>query len=793
MTQSPLQPLLAGRYRLERELGRGGMATVWLAEDLRHGRRVAVKVFRPELSASVGAQRFTQEIALTASLQHANILPLFDSGEAGGQLYFVMPFVDGETLRERQQRGSVPAAESLSILHDVARALAYAHHRGIVHRDVKPENVLLAAGTAYVADFGIAKAIHVSRTNVPETLTAPGSALGTPAYMAPEQVLGDAIDERTDVYAWGVVAYELLTGRHPFAGKTSAQSLVAAHVSEAPASVPARHGLPVEVTQIVMKALAKAPADRPATGAALLEALDHALTPGEHSGATATHTEVAPVARRDAIWLGAAALVVVGALAFATMHGTRGSAGLPIRRAATSDSATPTIAVLPFTNIGSAPENAIFADGMTDDVIARLSVAGGLTVISRASSMTYKGSTKSLKQIAAELGVNAVLEGSVRRAGSRVRVVAQLVDPRTEANRWAGTFDRELADVFTIQSEVAQSIADTLHAALHPDERRRMAALPTRDTLAYQYFLQGRASASRRTPANVWRAVALYDSAVRLDSSFALAYAQQALELAVIPNLDTIAPRPIYARARHAAARAIAIEPTLAEARSVLGLLHILDDYDWTAAERELTQARTGGSGSSMVHRHLSMLMCALRRDSAAAAEAMEAVRLDPRSQPALQSVGSYLLCAHRIPDALTMARRAAAIDSGNRVVWSNIASIGWLTGDVEEVIAATNLMARAEGSVGVDPVRARAAAKAGGLPGLARFMAAEYHSPQAYRQQLVYKTVMGDRDGVFLDLQRRYERRDPQMVWILRMPLLDSWHGDPRYVAFLRKMKLEP
>ncbi|MBY0491828.1 MAG: protein kinase [Gemmatimonadaceae bacterium] len=785
-----LRTALADRYELLRELGAGGMATVYLARDLKHNRQVAVKVLRADLAAALGQERFLREIRIAAGLQHPHILPLYDSGEAAGALYYIMPYVNGETLRARMTRSLVPVAEAQRILREIARALAYAHARGIVHRDIKPENVLLEPGVAYVADFGIAKAVDAARTDDGHGLTTAGLAIGTPAYMAPEQALGAPVDARTDLYAWGVLAYELLSGAHPFASRTTAPQLVAAHLSETPARLTPRPGLSPALIALIAQTLAKSPDERPASADELVAALEATHTAGAIAEGSAGSPRTAGTRRTAALVVSA---LVAGLVLFAVLRGRTGN-GVPSTRAETppGERAAPSLVVLPFTNYGGVPENEIFADGMTEDVITHLSTAGGLTVISRTSAMAYKGSTKSVTDIAAELGVTSVLEGSVRRVGSRVRVVAQLVDAQTRANRWAGTFDRELVDVFSIQSEVAQAIADTLRATLHPEARRQMALVPTRDTLAYQLYLQGRALAERRTSGAIRQALVLYDSAVGRDSSFALAYAQKALDLAVLPSVDTTDPRPMYMRAREAAKRAVALDPSLTEAHLALGVLEIVGGYDWAVSLRELDLAVASGAGNSRVHLRRAMLMCALRRDSAVAAEVQEAVRLDPMSGATLQSAGSYLFCARRTADALAMMQRAAAIDPGNRLIYATLQHAAWTLGDVEQIIASTNSMARAEGGQGIDPVRARAAARHG-LAALARFMLAENRAPQAVRSQIIYHAVLNDRDAVMADLRRRYARRDPALYWVVRVPILDRLHDDPRLIALLRDMHLDP
>ena len=425
---------VADRYAIERELGRGGMATVYLAQDLKHHRQVAIKVLKPEIAAALGPERFLREIETTARLSHPHILPLHDSGEANGVLYYVMPFVEGESLRCRLDREKqLPLEDALGIAREVADALSYAHSRDVVHRDIKPENILLEAGHAVVSDFGIARAVSVASG---DRLTETGLVAGTPAYMSPEQAMGEpTLGPRTDIYSLACVLYELLAGEPPYTGPT-AQAIVAKRLGDpVPRVRRVRDTVPVAVEEALVKALARVPADRFPSAFAFLEAL--------------TTPDAARASRRS-------------------------------------------IAVLPFANLSSDPENEYFADGITEDVIAQLSKIGALKVISRTSVIQFKKREQSLREIGERLGVGALLEGSVRRAGNRVRVVAQLIDAETDRHVWAETYDRQLTDIFAIQSDVALQIATALEAELTPDERARIGKHSAGDLEAYHLYLRGR-------------------------------------------------------------------------------------------------------------------------------------------------------------------------------------------------------------------------------------------------------------------------------------------------------------
>jgi serine/threonine-protein kinase len=773
---------LAGRYRVERELGRGGMATVYLAEDVRHRRKVAMKVLHAELSAVIGHERFLKEIQVTAALQHPNILPLFDSGNADGQLFYVMPFVEGESLRERTKRGALSATDGIAILRDVAKALGAAHSRGVVHRDIKPENVLLSGDTAVVADFGIAKAIDASRTQPGVELTETGVSLGTPAYMSPEQALGDPVDARSDIYAWGVIAYETLSGAHPFVGKTTAQQIIAAQIAEQPAPLPARAGVTPAMTDLVARCLAKSPAERPDSAVDVIRSLDAAMMSPTTADATASG------GRR---WILAIAVIAL-ATTFGAVFLTR---RLPpvVTPQSSGIAVGPSLVVLPFANIGGLAENEIFADGVTEDVITHLATIGGLTVISRTSAMTYKGTTKPLKQIANELGVGAVLEGSVRRVGSRVRVVAQLIDAKTDAHRWAGTFDRELADVFAIQSEIATTIADTLKATLSPESRQRLAVRPTNDTLAYQLYVQGRAAIRERTQQSMDRGIELFQQAIQRDSNFALAYQSLANTYALTPLQGTVPARPALAKGRAAVDRALSLDPNLPEAHGTLGYILMFSDNNWSESEREFKRALAGAPSDFNVRGQYASFLSIVGRIDESVRESRVALSLDPQSPSALQSTAALLMAARQFDEALVMVRRSIALEPKNQIAWNIRWFSAWYSNRVDEAFDALVGLQDAAGIRAVTRVELGDAYSRGGKAEALRLLLAKW--PVAYRP--VFRTVwyaeLGDREHALEWLERGYAERWISLPYVLRWPSFDGMKSDPGFVGFMRKMGLDP
>jgi serine/threonine-protein kinase len=568
--RNELQKALATSYALERELGRGGMATVFLAQDLRHDRPVALKVLHPDLARMLGAERFQREIKLAARLQHPHILTVHDSGETAGQLWFTMPYVEGESLRDRLGREKqLPVEAALRIAIEAARALEYAHRHGVVHRDIKPENLLLTTdGSTLVADFGIARALAEGD----ERLTETGLAIGTPAYMSPEQASGDkALDGRTDVYSLGAVLYEMLAGEPPFTGPT-VQAVIAKRFSgEIPRVRQARPSVPEAVDQAIQQALAPVPADRFATVAEFAQALQGAgrsptstapvSTPAPIPSPSVTGPSVPAVPRRRAP-LVAYALVLGFILGLGVLFAWRrdhADAGTRVR----------ILAVLPFENLGDSSD-AYFADGVADEVRTKLAQVAGLEVIARGSSIEYRRTTKRPADIARELGADYLLTGTVRwdKAGgtSRVRVTPELVDARTGQaahSRWGQQFDAAMTDVFQVQADIATKVVDALGVALADSARQALAVKPTENLAAYDEYLQGEAASQAMTASDLpslRRAIAFYERAVALDSTFALAWAK--LSRARSSLYGNGVPDPALGdQARLAAERARALRP----------------------------------------------------------------------------------------------------------------------------------------------------------------------------------------------------------------------------------------
>jgi eukaryotic-like serine/threonine-protein kinase len=648
---------LADRYRLERRpdgdlalLGRGGTATVYLAHDLRHGRLVALKVVHPELAAGVEAERFLREIRLVAKLSHPHILPLFDSGQADELLYFVMPYVQGESLRRRLQReGRLPVPIALRIAREVALALDYAHRHGVIHRDVKPENILFEDDQAIVADFGVAAVMKVAGE---EQITETGRAVGTPAYMSPEQAGGEGpLDGRSDIYSLGCVLYEMLGGEPPFTGVTPQSVMIQQVVAPLPSLIARRPEVPAPVWRALERALAKEPDERYATPAEFTAALEGAASSARPGNAGFPRR----LPRRLAALAATAAGIAALALAFGLANRGEQSAG------------TRAIAVLPFQNLGAA-EDGYFTDGITEEITGRLAMLPRLGVISRTSAEQYRESGKPLKQIGRELGVDYVLEGSVRweklpGKASRVRVTPQLIRVSDDRHLWAGQYDETLEEVFTVQSRIAEQVASALDLALQAPDRAALGARPTGDLRAYDFYLRGNEYFNRPgEPAGLRTAQEMYTRATELDPSFALAFARLARshiwQFHISDRTDAR-----LAMARIAVDSALKLQPDLSEAHLALGQIHYWGELDYERALQEFRTALEGDPGNGDLAWARGLVERRLGHWDQARVDLRRAVDLDPRSLVKSLDIAELHLRLREYPEAERYMQRALELE----------------------------------------------------------------------------------------------------------------------------------
>ena len=703
-----LQAALGSTYTLERELGCGGMATVFLAEDTKHRRRVALKVLHPDLAASLGAERFRREIELAAQLQHPHILTVLDSGAAGGHMWFTMPYIEGESLRHRLTRErQLSVSEALRIAREAARALDYAHRQGIIHRDIKPENILLTKeGDTLVADFGIGRALNPA--DRADRLTDTGLVVGTPSYMSPEQAAGERqFDGRTDIYSLGAVLYEMLTGEPPFTGAT-AQAVIAKRMAgDAPSVRQVRPAVPEPVELAVRTALAPVPADRFATAADFARALEAPVTTStDVSSASAKVTgEVASRSGKPATAPSHARprVPVAGVLALGFLLGL--GVLFAWRRTHPGDetataSGPKRLAVLPFENLGTRDQD-YFADGITDEIRGKLAGLPGLQVTASNSSSQYKATNKTPQQIGQELGVQYLLIGKVRwdkPAGgqSRVRVSPELVQVATASTKWEQPFDAALTDVFQVQADVAARVAQALNVALGAGEREALSGKPTANLAAYDAYLKGNEAAAgfdQIVPVELKRAAGYYERAVALDSGFALAWAQLSRAHSLIYYTGTPTTSDAE-RARAAAERALALAPDLGEAHLALGDYYNFVRSDWTRALGEYSAGRKLAPSNADLLKGEGLVERSQGRWEESQTALKQAQTLDPRSIATARRLTVTLLWLRRYPEALQAADRALTLDGRAPDLYQTKIMIYLAQGDLSgarEVLATAN------------------------------------------------------------------------------------------------------
>jgi eukaryotic-like serine/threonine-protein kinase len=551
--ETRLRVVLGGAYRIDRELSGGGMSRVFVATEYALDRQVVIKVLPPDLAAGLNVDRFRREIQLAAKLQHPHLVPLLSAGAAGGLLYYTMPLIEGESLRVKLAReGELPVSDAVRILSDVADALAYAHAHGLIHRDIKPGNVLLSGKHAVVTDFGVAKALSSATGGA--DITSIGVAIGTPAYMAPEQAAAEpGMDHRADIYALGVLGYELLTGHLPFSGNSAQQIMAAQATQKPPPLTRNRAAVPPALGMLVLRCLEKRAADRPQSAGEVLGALEGMTTPP--GGMTPFWSAV----RRRRPWVAGGigvVVVAVGVLAFVSLRGPRVAAA-----------GTRSIAVLPFETLSGGDTSQTLVDGLQDDILTQLTKIGALQVTSRRSVQDYRRTTKSVREIGRELGVRALLTGQVQRAGNRVRVNVQLIEPGSDRQLWAESYNRELTaqGVFAIQDSIARNVAEALRIELSPAEARQIAETPTENLEALDYFHRGRELFGRRQSIGAdTEAPFAFERAVALDPQFAAAWAglAEARSWMIRQNLtsDTAPARAALDRAERLAPEAPATQ-----------------------------------------------------------------------------------------------------------------------------------------------------------------------------------------------------------------------------------------
>jgi len=753
-----------GRYRIVEHLGEGGMGVVFRAEDPRLERDVALKVLKPDaLHDEDSRRRFRLEARALSRLLHPNIATLFDFDSDEGVDFLVLEFVPGESLARTLANGPLPETRARAIALDVTEALQSAHEKGIVHRDLKPGNVVITPrGRAKVLDFGLA---HVMPGATGLTQSAPisgASALvGTVPYMSPEQVREGRADARSDLYALGALLFEMTSGKRPFSGDDVVSLLYQIAHEPAPLLCVVRPGLSAELEAVVARCLEKAPLRRFSDAGALLRALR-----GESSDE---------------------------------------GRGLPIRTASSetlSPESSPargiqSLVVLPFENRSGDRAQEFFADGMTDALIADLAQIAALRVISRTSAMRFKGAHLPLSEIARELRVDGVVEGSALRAGERVRITVQLVDVVNDRSVWARSYERGLTDILALQSEVAHAIADEIRIQVTPDERARLGSKRAVNPAAHVAYLQGLFLWNRFTGESVEAAIQRYQEALAIDPDYAAAYAGLANSYVMLANHHILPPREGYSLGRKAAERGLALDESLAELHTSLGWIHRLFDWDWPAAERESLRAVQLNPGYAFGHSRYALLLSGMGRHEEAIAEAERAHELDPLNLLTYTVVGDTLFYARRFERSLAPYRKCLELDPTFGAAHTDLARslehVGRADEAVEEFVRGT---AGPDGSPRPSSGLAILYARAGRLDDAHATLQAvqalsqkQFVSPYGIAS---YYAVVGD-NGRALDwLEKAYSERDGTLVWLKVHPRLDGLRGEPRFRDLLARLRLD-
>ena len=655
-----------GPYEIVAPLGAGGMGEVYRARDIRLGREVAVKVLPEAVSADQDRlARFDREARAASALNHPNVLAIHDLGAQAGVSYVVFELLEGQTLRERLAGEAIPVRRAVDYAVQLARGLAAAHEKGIVHRDLKPENVFLTGdGQLKILDFGLARRASTpadtGSTAAPTqtAATEPGVVLGTVGYMSPEQVRGQAADHRSDVFSLGAVLYEMLTGERAFQGATAADTLSSLLREHPPPPSTRRAGVPLALDRVVARCLEKSPSERFQSGRDLAYALEESAA--QVSTPTSAPARTAGVRQPRWAAIAAGALAILVALFAANVGGLRDRL---LSRAAPHRIRS--LAVLPLDNFSRDPDQEYFADGVTEELITNLAQIGSVRVASRTSAMRYKGTRKSVPEIGRELGVDAVLEGSVQRAGSRVRITAQLIDAGSDRHLWASSYERDLTDVLKLQADVARAIAAEIGVRLTPEERSRLSRKRTIDPQAYEAYLRGLYHLYRKSPAETAEALRYFEQAAARQPDYALAYLGLSETYGQMAGsaYDLLPPLEAYPKARAAAKRAAELEPDLGRAYNSLAWISFVLDHDPASAETQFRRALALDPNVPDAHQTYAVMLARMSRFDEAIHEMKRAQELDPLSSYFTTSVGFALLWARRHDEASTWFRRVLDVD----------------------------------------------------------------------------------------------------------------------------------
>ena len=740
-------------YRILDKLGVGGMGVVYKAEDTKLGRTVAIKVLPQSLGGDNEAKsRFVQEAKAASSLDHLNICTIHEIDEMeDGRIFMVMAFYEGCTVKEHLDRGPIDVARAVNIAIGVAHGLERAHERGIIHRDIKPANIMVTSeGIVKIMDFGIAKLAGEA------TITRTGSSIGTVAYMSPEQASGRTVDHRTDIWSLGVLLYEMLTGRRPFGGNYD-QAIVYAIMNDTPhpPSIIQR-AVPGVLDRIIMKAMAKAPAERYLSASEMRVAIE------EYARSIAAGPDIASF-----------------------------TSGVDQGR-------LPSIAVLPFKDMSPQKDQDYLCEGIAEELLNALVQIEGLRVAARTSSAQFKDKAVNVQAIGRELGVQSVLEGSVRKSGDRLRITAQLINVEDGYHLFSEKYDRAADDVFAIQDEISLAIVDKLRVKLLRDEKSKLVKRHTESEEAYRLYLQGRYFWNRRHEGGVQRGLEYFQKAIAIDPEYALPYSGTADCYFSLGFFDFLAPKVAFGKCKEAALKAVELDPDLAEAHASLGNASFYFDWDWPAAEAEFRHAIGLNPNYATVRYFYGMFLTAAGRFDDAVAQERRAMELDP-IQPTIRAAQAFTLrLADRNNEAIATSRASIEFDPNFFVSWLNLGQEYALIGKFAE---AEEAVRKADDLVGgtstlillilgqvLEPAGKRDEARAI-LDRMLELSKSKYASAQLIA---ALYWLFDEKDAAFECLERAIEDRDHWVCYSKYLPAMREMRSDPRFKSLLLKMGLE-
>ncbi len=768
-------------YRIIEKIGEGGMGVVYKALDTKLDRHVAIKILPARFGTDrESVERFIQEAKTASALDHANIGTIYEIDDtADGETFIAMAYYDGETLRDRMDRGRPSLDEALGIVRQMAAGLERAHEGGIVHRDIKPSNVIITdRGEVKIIDFGLAKLVGGTR------LTRAGSTLGTAAYMSPEQAVGDEVDHRSDIFSLGVIMYEMLSGERPFKGEHEA-ALLYEIVHEEPAPLESVDpSIDPEIGRIQGKAIAKRPEERYSSVADMIEDLDTVARGGTAAIAGAAGGAARRGGRRTiapAVWIATALAAVVVAVLYLLLSG---------------GGAIDSIAVLPLENLSKDEGEEYFVSGMTDELISRLARVGGLKVISRTSAMRYKDSTKPLPEIARELKVEAVLNGSVLRVGDRVRIAVELINAATDRSMWAESYERDIRDVLRLQSEVAQDVARKIRTRLTAADEEHLSTVPPVTTEAHEDYLRGRYYLNRRTPEALRTGLQYFESSIGKDSGFAPAYAGMADAYILLAGYSVQDPATSYEKAREAASRAIEIDARLAEAHASLAIVRWHYEWDFDGAEREFERAVSLNPNCAIAHHWYALYLTFSERFDEAIEEIRLAQSVDPVSLIANAAVGLVYYYARFYDEALGQSLRTIEMNDRFFPAYTVLGRSYTKKGMYEEAIGAFETVIELSGrrssalSLIAHPLvlLGRRAEAVTLYEELKQRSGTEYISPF---DMAVLTMALGDKEETLRYLERGYEERAFDIMSMMAEPLFDGIREEPRFIDLSNRIGL--